>query len=123
MMDFVHGNQILNLNNIRLEQGSPATNVIADRYLDAWTPTNPNGEVSAHQLHAGHDRVGHHDRPARGRIVRAPPQRHARLSVPDRLLSRFGITMTRVYVTGSNSLTWTNYSGFNPDVSSLGWAT
>jgi hypothetical protein len=25
-----------------------------------------------------------------------------------------------VYVTGSNLVTWTKYSGFNPDVSSLG---
>jgi hypothetical protein len=28
--------------------------------------------------------------------------------------------MTRVYMTLSNWKTWTDYSGFNPDVSSLG---
>ena len=31
MMDFTRGNKILNLNNVRLEQGSPATNIVADR--------------------------------------------------------------------------------------------
>ena len=35
-------------------------------------------------------------------------------------LSRYGFTNTRVYVTGSNLMTWTHYSGFSPDVSSLG---
>ena len=35
-------------------------------------------------------------------------------------MSRYGISMTRLYVTVSNWKTWTDYSGFNPDVSSLG---
>src|SRR5581483_9338526 len=39
----------------------------------------PEREVSAHQLHAGHDRIRHHERSARGWIVRPPAQRDARL--------------------------------------------
>jgi hypothetical protein len=30
------------------------------------------------------------------------------------------VSNTRLYVTGTNLVTWTHYSGFNPDVSSLG---
>ena len=39
-------------------------------------------QVSAHQLHAGHDRLRHHERPPRGRFVRPSSQRHARRRAP-----------------------------------------
>jgi TonB-linked SusC/RagA family outer membrane protein len=120
MMDFARGNQILNLNNIRLEQGSPATNIIADRYLDAWTPTNPNGKYPRINFTPG--TIGSDitsDLLEDGSFVRL---RSITLDypLPDRLLSRYGLSMTRVYATLSNWKTWTDYSGFNPDVSSLG---
>ena len=31
-----------------------------------------------------------------------------------------GLREARVYVTGNNLHTWTEYSGYNPDVSSMG---
>ena len=55
------GNEIMNLNNDIFEQGSPGTNIIADRYLDAWTPTNTDAGVSACELHARNDRLRHHE--------------------------------------------------------------
>ena len=120
MMDFVRGNQILNLNNIRLEQGSPATNIVADRYLDAWTPTNTNGKYPRLNFTPG--TIGSDitsDLLEDGSFVRL---RNVTVDypLPDKLTSKFGVTMTRVYVTASNWKTWSNYSGFNPDVSSLG---
>src|SRR4029079_16064753 len=42
------------------------------------------------------------------------------VALPERLLARYGLTNSRVYVNGANLMTWTHYSGFNPDVSSLG---
>jgi hypothetical protein len=42
------------------------------------------------------------------------------VEVPERFLSRYGLSNTRAYITGTNLVTWTHYSGFNPDVSSLG---
>jgi hypothetical protein len=36
------------------------------------------------------------------------------------LLERYSLSSTRLFVTGANLVTWTHYSGFNPDVSSLG---
>jgi TonB-linked SusC/RagA family outer membrane protein len=120
VMDFVHGNQILNLNNIRLEQGSPGTNIIADRWLDSWTPTNQNAKYPRINFTPG--TIGSDitsDLLEDGSFVRL---RSVTLDypLPERLLSRYGISMTRVYVTASNWKTWTSYSGFNPDVSSLG---
>jgi len=120
MMDFTRGNKILNLNNIRLEQGSPATNVLADRWLDSWTPSNPNAKFPRINFTPG--TIGSDitsDLLEDGSFVRL---RTVTLDypLPDRLMSRYGISMTRLYVTVSNWKTWTDYSGFNPDVSSLG---
>ncbi|HTE46199.1 MAG TPA: SusC/RagA family TonB-linked outer membrane protein, partial [Gemmatimonadaceae bacterium] len=120
MMDAVSGNKILNLNNVRLEAGSPATNIVADRYLDSWTPTNTNAKYPRINFTPG--TIGSDitsDLLEDGSFLRL---RSLTLdaSLPDRLVARYGLTATRVYVTGSNLVTWTHYSGFNPDVSSLG---
>ena len=114
MMDFVRGNQILNLNNIRLEQGSPATNIVADRYLDAWTTTNPNGKYPRINFTPG--TIGSDitsDLLEDGSFVRL---RNVTLDypLPDRLMSRFGVSMTRVYVTASNWKTWTQLQRLQP---------
>jgi TonB-dependent starch-binding outer membrane protein SusC len=120
MFDAVSGNKILNLNNVRLEQGSPGTNIIADRYLDAWTPTNPNAKyprINFTPGTTGSDITS--DLLEDGSFLRL---RNLTLDValPERFVGRYGFTNTRLYVTGSNLVTWTHYSGFNPDVSSLG---
>ncbi|HXT15390.1 MAG TPA: TonB-dependent receptor [Gemmatimonadaceae bacterium] len=120
MMDAVYGNKILNMNNVRLEQGSPGTNIVADRFTDAWTPTNPDAKFPRVNFTPG--TIGSDitsDLLEDGSFLRL---RSLTLdaAVPERLLSRAGLSNTRVYVTGANLYTWTHYSGFNPDVSSLG---
>ena len=121
LLDGVLSNKIMNLNNVRLEQGSPGTNIIADRYLDAWTPTNADAPLSARELHARNDRPPDitSDLLEDGSYLRL---RSVTLDfgLPDRLLSRYGVSNTRLYVTGTNLVTWTHYSGFNPDVGGLG---
>ena len=120
LVDVTHGNQILNLNNVRLEQGSPGTNILVDRYLDAWTPTNPNAKYPRINFTPG--TIGSDitsDLLESGSFVRL---RSVTLdyALPDRLLSRYGVSATKLFVTGTNQKTWSDYSGFNPDVSSLG---
>lgn len=39
---------------------------------------------------------------------------------PRKLLSKAGIQSLRLYATGSNLLTWTKYTGFDPEVSTMG---
>jgi TonB-dependent starch-binding outer membrane protein SusC len=120
MLDGVYGNKILNLNNVRLDQGSPGTNIIANRFLDAWSPDNPNAEFPRVNFTPG--TIGSDitsDLLEDGSFLRL---RNLTLDValPERFLARYGLSDTRMYVTGSNIATWTHYSGFNPDVSSLG---
>ena len=120
MMDAQYGNDILNLNDVRLEAGSPATNILAERYLDAWSTTNTGGRyprINFTPGTTGSDITS--DLLEDGSFLRL---RSITLdyALPDRLISRYGVSSTRVYVTGANLKTWTHYSGFNPDVSSLG---
>ncbi|MGH7617373.1 MAG: SusC/RagA family TonB-linked outer membrane protein, partial [Gemmatimonadaceae bacterium] len=120
LMDISHGNQILNLNNVRLDQGSPGTNILADRYLDAWTPSNPNAKYPRINFTPG--TIGSDitsDLLEDGSYVRL---RSVTLdyALPDRLTARYGISSTKLFVSATNLKTWSNYSGFNPDVSSLG---
>jgi len=120
LMDATYGNRILNLNDVRLIQGSPGTNIISDRYFDAWTASNSGADfprINFTPGTTGSDITS--DLLEDGSYLRL---RSITLDVqvPERLLSRYGLTNTRAYVTGTNLLTFTHYSGFNPDVSSLG---
>ncbi len=119
-LDFTQGNQILNLNLARLEGGSPMTNVIADRWYDSWTPTNLDAKyprVNFTPGSIGSDMTS--DLLEDGSFVRLRAVTVDYL-LPTSWLSRAGVSTARVYVSGSNLITWTKYSGFNPDVSSLG---
>jgi TonB-linked SusC/RagA family outer membrane protein len=120
LMDAQYGNDILNLNAVRLEAGSPATNILAERYLDAWSTSNAGGRYPRINFTPG--TIGSDitsDLLEDGSFLRL---RSVTLdyALPDRLVSRYGVSGTRVYVTAANLKTWTHYSGFNPDVSSLG---
>jgi TonB-linked SusC/RagA family outer membrane protein len=39
-------------------------------------------------------------------------------TLPKKLLDRVGLSRMRVYVTGNNLVTWTDYSGYTPEISS-----
>lgn len=43
---------------------------------------------------------------------------NVRYSLPAKLISRVGLTKMEAYVTASNLITWTKYTGFDPDVNS-----
>jgi len=41
-------------------------------------------------------------------------------NVPSNIMSKIGMTKGRIYVSGQNLLTFTNYSGFDPEISTFG---
>jgi TonB-dependent starch-binding outer membrane protein SusC len=112
-----HGGKILNVNRIRTES-SPRANISVDRYLNAWSPTNPNGKYPS--LGENPNQVGPNNF-TDNLLESASYLRLRSLTVsyalPRRVLSRVGASGARVYVTGTNLFTATNYSGFDPDVS------
>jgi hypothetical protein len=112
------GGKILNVNRIRTE-GSPRVNVIKDRWYDAWSPSNPGGKYA--RVGENPNQVGTNNFTDNlledGTFVRL---RTITLSaaVPRRFLRVPSNQPARVYVTGVNLFTVTDYSGFDPDVSS-----
>ena len=120
VMNGVHGNQILNINRIRTE-GNPRSNIIADRFFDAWSPTNTDAKYA--RIGENPNQVGPNNFTTNlledGSYLRLRSMTLSYL-LPSRFLEDRGFSNARVYVTGTNLFTLTDYSGFNPDVSSQG---
>jgi TonB-dependent starch-binding outer membrane protein SusC len=115
------GNDILNLNLWRLTGGDLATNVLEERYEDRWTPENPDARYPRFGVNTvGAGTTDYNDLIIEdGSYLRLKTVSLA-YSLPERWLRGRGFSNARVYVTGSNLLTWTDYRGFDPEVSSFG---
>lgn len=122
------GNDIFNQGRIRLEGGEEGTSV---RLLDRWTPENQDTDVPAFidertrldaaltstiQLGRGDDQ-----RLSRwvedGSYIRLKNITLA-YNIPSFLLKEWGIGQLKAYVSATNLITFTNYSGYDPEVSS-----
>lgn len=122
LFDAQQGNKVLNLNLYRTDGASPGTNVSHDRYYNAWTPSNRN--ASQPRLNSTPTAIGADftDRVLEdGSFLRLRTVTLSRELPLGILGAAFrSVHSARLYVTGQNLVTFTNYSGFNPDVSSLG---
>jgi TonB-dependent starch-binding outer membrane protein SusC len=112
-----YGGKVLNVNRIRTES-SPRVNILVDRYRDAWTPTHTNAKYP--KIGENPNQVGTNNFTDNlledGSYLRL---RTLTLSygLPSSLLRRGNFTGARLYVTGANLFTISDYSGFDPDVS------
>lgn len=120
------GNDIFNEGRIRLESPFEGTSI---RLLDRWTPDNENTDVPAfidavtrqnasltNNVSLGSDG---------GRLQRyVEDGSYIRLknitlgySLPSDLIKKIGISKLRAYVSGTNLITFTKYTGYDPEVS------
>lgn len=107
------GGKLYNANRANLELGTGYVNA-SDVMLNRWTPANTNTDVKA----AFQDpAITISDR----FIEDATYYRLKNLSfgynLPKSVLSRVGIDALRIYFSAQNLVTWTNYTGFDPEVS------
>jgi TonB-linked SusC/RagA family outer membrane protein len=114
------GGDVMNLNLIRVEGGSPITNVTRDRFQDRWTPENTDAAYPRIGASSGSIGSNYVDTMLEDGSYLRLANVTLSYSLPSRWVTRRGLRETRVYVTGNNLHTWTEYSGFNPDVSSMG---
>ena len=118
LLQGVYGNKILNINRIRTES-SPRVNVSVERYLNAWSLTNPGGTFP--RIGENPNQVGTNNFTSNlledGSYLRL---RALTVSfvLPEALAMRTPLAGARVYLTGNNLFTSTKYVGFDPDVSS-----
>ncbi|MCT4589159.1 MAG: TonB-dependent receptor [Carboxylicivirga sp.] len=115
------GHDILNANRIDFEQPQAKTNSGLSALKDLWTPYNTNTTVNTirYQTVYGKAPKGNNadDRYIEDGTYLKLKTVSLGYTLPQSLLSRWGINRCRVYVSGQNLVTWTNYSGYDPDVS------
>jgi TonB-dependent starch-binding outer membrane protein SusC len=110
-----YGNQIMNLNRLETEnQATGKSGALRNR----WTASNPSTTVPRAVI------------PSPGfitstRIVEDGSFLRARTitfayKFSNEALSKIGIRNARIYVSGQNLLTWTDYTGYDPEVSRFG---
>ncbi|GAB3930383.1 SusC/RagA family TonB-linked outer membrane protein [Larkinella terrae] len=107
------GGKIYNENRANLELGTGYVNASRD-LLNRWTPTNTNTDVKAAYQDPA---ITISDRFIEdGTYVRLK-NISLGYSIPKSLLAKARITNLRVYVSAQNAATWTNYTGYDPEVS------
>jgi TonB-dependent starch-binding outer membrane protein SusC len=112
-----HGNQILNSNRFELESGNGLSNA-SIKLLDRWTPENPSeiyprANRDADYLHMS-DRYLEDGSYIRFKTITLA------YNLPENVMKTLKMQKIKVYITGQNMLTFTKYSGFDPEVSSFG---
>jgi TonB-linked SusC/RagA family outer membrane protein len=116
------GNDIYNQNRESLESMSSPINQTT-RVLDRWTPTNRDTDVPRAVLADPNGNARYSDRFIEdGSYVRLKNLTLA-YNVPVSLTKRAAISNLRLYLTGQNLVTWTDYSGYDPEVSSSPFST
>jgi len=110
-----YGGEIFNMNNVQLYNGD--ANTTYDYFKNAWTPTNTDTDDP---------RVGNSsNREMSSRFVEDGSYiRLKNLSLgytlPSSITDRFKLQAARLSVSGQNLLTWTKYSGLDPEVKYYG---
>jgi hypothetical protein len=120
------GNDIFNQARIRLENTTEGTSV---RLLDRWTEDNQDTDVPAFidavtrqnanlvgKVSLGND-AGRQQRYVEdGSYIRL---KNVTLgyTLPETLIGRIGISKLRAYISGTNLITLTKYTGYDPEVS------
>ncbi len=112
-----YGNDIYNANRIMFEgNGNSRTdlNQFAS-YIDRWSPENPS---NTNFRAGGSGPIGYHS----SRVIEDGSYLRLKTvsfgyNVPPRWIKSLYLTRLNMYVSSQNLLTWTNYSGMDPEVS------
>lgn len=116
----VVGNDIVNFNKFLIENGNGTSNITLESFANRWTPENPNDEFPKVNADPAIVRRFISDAEVEdGSYVRIKSITLG-YRPSDRFLERMGISNFRVYATAKNLLTFTRYSGYDPEVSHFG---
>ena len=105
-----HGGKILNINRIRTES-SPRVNLSRERWYGRWTPTNQDATFP--RIGENPNQVGVNNFTSN----LLEDGSYLRLRTLTLSYGASWLWGARLYVTGTNLFTKTNYTGFDPDVS------
>jgi TonB-linked SusC/RagA family outer membrane protein len=113
-LTYSYGNDLVNASNAFLMSSTGQLNERAD-VLERWTPETPNTDIP--RANANRRTLLYSTLVEDGSFLRLQSITFG-YQIPPRWLK--GVRAGRLYVTSQNLLTFTNYSGFDPEVNSLG---
>ncbi len=97
-----------------------AGTTIMTYHMDYWTPDNPNARFPIPRVGTGDARDGHNDRFSSYWLEQAAYFRLKNIElsykIPQNLTQRLKIRGARVFVSGENLITVTNYLGYDPEI-------
>lgn len=112
-----HGNSIFNINRFEQESMTGVSNQ-STVVLDRWTASNPSNTIpransvgQPYQVTSRQIEDGSYIRMKNVQLA---------YNLPYSVLERFSIASARIYVSGQNLFTITDYSGYDPEVSRFG---
>jgi len=112
----VQGNDIFNMTKWYLDGGDLTSNM-STRVFDAWAPDNTGSDIPADKTwYTAKDGIYPHD----GFIEDGSYLRLKNITLgytlPEKITTKFKLQKFRVYTVIQNPLTFTNYSGFDPEI-------
>ncbi len=115
----VVGNDVMNLDRLFLASGRSVNNALLSWYEGRWTEENPHNLVRFPGSNGQNSLQPNSAVVEDGSYVRL---KNASLgySLPSGWLSKIGMRQVRIYATGTNLFTITNYSGFDPEINIFG---
>jgi TonB-linked SusC/RagA family outer membrane protein len=113
----VYGNDILNANRFEMEYLTGLNNQDRDM-LNRWTPENPDTDIPRATTNRPPNRISTRQIED-GSYLRLKNIQLA-YNFPRELMSRVKLQSLRVYASMQNYVTWTHYSGYDPEVSRFG---
>jgi TonB-linked SusC/RagA family outer membrane protein len=115
-MQWSYGNDIMNANRVFMETGRrPGTNQFAS-FANRWTPENTN--TSIHRL-GGQGPAAYSSRFVEDGSFLRLKTASLGYNLPASVTKKMKIKSARLYVSAQNLLTFTKYSGYDPEVSVL----
>jgi TonB-linked SusC/RagA family outer membrane protein len=113
------GNDIYNYDKIFTDFPTFVNSNRSVRVLDSWTPTNTDATLPALSLGGTGE-----TRPSTyfvedGSFIRLKNLQLG-YSLPNTIIEKIGASSVRVYVQGTNLLTFTDYTGFDPEINAIG---
>ncbi|MEQ9423498.1 MAG: TonB-dependent receptor [Cyclobacteriaceae bacterium] len=111
------GNDIVNAYRFELETLTGETNVFRDAFVDRWTDSNPS---SKHRKIDPSDRNTFSSAQVEdGSFIRIK-NINLGYAFPQKILDNLKLSKLRAYVSVNNLHTFTNYSGYDPEVNAFG---
>ena len=116
----VSGNELVNFNKFLVESQNGSSNITLEYFANRWTPNNPTNRYPKVNADPGLARRFISDAEVEdGSYLRVKTITLGYQMGP-RVKKRFKLANAKIYITGKNLFTLTNYSGYDPEVSHFG---